>query len=746
MATLGPPVEDFETMTATTTTAKKRSSSEAGLRDRGSDHDDAAAEVADADIKKTREKNWENITQMHNKGYRPWVKTGADAKNSFIRTAEVYCIGCKKAVSGLDLGNLKKHEDGSKDAKTSQHKTYWDNHKQSQQIKTLFQLQNQTQQRDLLTAGMVQRRKDIAQHLRGITAAVIVGGGTNPHQIQKIFGRESLIPEALAALTKQSMLFGAETTIRSDLRDIEKELKELIIKKVKFTAGALVIDGATFNHEHGMGVAYISAYLPEPLFLGIIWAEKDEDAEDGWSYDATRCSRDIEDMMGEYSIDIKKQIVCLTGDNVSFNDCVAENLGLERGKCAAHALSLTVKKAVLSLPLFKELVVTSSGIMHAGGTNARARALRELGVDPKTITVYPNRFGSVIEPAAVRLEHFETMKEFHMNTTIFPLNERVPTVTGFNDVEDEQSIVSKAIKCAKAHESPQAKLVLAICGILFQSVPKLIKEASTDSLHLPKEFPDHLKKYRRHLVSCSSLPHSVTYQAKEKAYPTDGIKNKSANVRKMEELVAKLASELNDNVKSAASIALESFDKHIQPMLRFFEKAALYNVNSPVIEKSDLSSITKDVVCCLKKHFGPTIAQEFVDYQDDVMRLMAAEAEKPPTWSAEEWDAHSPTERDKHIAGRWGYLDSSKYWTDKLPLPKDRDPSQPSLAEVALWHLSFPTSSIFVERVFGRMRMMGVPQRLSADNQTFARELLFRSNPTLMTEILKKALSAYDSV
>jgi hypothetical protein len=125
---------------------------------------------------------------------------------------------------------------------------------------------------------------------------------------------------------------------------------------------------------------------------------------------------------------------------------------------------------------------------------------------------------------------------------------------------------------------------------------------------------------------------------------------------------------------------------------------------------------------------------------------MAADAEKPPVWTHEEWDAHSPDERDKHIAGRWGYLDSSKYWTDKLPLPKDRNPRQPSLAEVALWHLSFPSSSIFVERVFAKMRMMGVPQRLSADNETFGRELLFRSNPTLMAEMLKKAISAYESV
>jgi hypothetical protein len=39
------------------------------------------------------------------------------------------------------------------------------------------------------------------------------------------------------------------TTICSDLRDIEKELEELIIEKGEFLAGALVIDGGILNHE-----------------------------------------------------------------------------------------------------------------------------------------------------------------------------------------------------------------------------------------------------------------------------------------------------------------------------------------------------------------------------------------------------------------------------------------------------------------------------------------------------------------
>jgi hypothetical protein len=65
------------------------------------------------------------------------------------------------------------------------------------------------------------------------------------------------------------------------------------------------------------------------------------------------------------------------------------------------------------------------------------------------------------------------------------------------------------------------------------------------------------------------------------------------------------------------------------------------------------------------------------------------------------------------------------WWRSKLT-------TWPLLAPVALWHLGFPASSIAIERVFARMRMMGTPQRLSADNATFARELRLRANEPLL--------------
>ena len=94
-----------------------------------------------------------------------------------------------------------------------------------------------------------------------------------------------------------------------------------------------------------------------------------------------------------------------------------------------------------------------------------------------------------------------------------------------------------------------------------------------------------------------------------------------------------------------------------------------------------------------------------------------------------------PADRDASTADRVGYLRPSEYWRGKLSKWR-------LLAPVAMWHLGFPTSSIAIERVFARMRMMGVPQRLSADNATFSRELRFRANQPLCNTMIQEAIVA----
>jgi len=118
---------------------------------------------------------------------------------------------------------------------------------------------------------------------------------------------------------------------------------------------------------------------------------------------------------------LRLMLTCVMGDNVTYNAAVARLLSVALGKCIPHALSLTVKKSLLQLPGFKALVVDSSTILWAGGTNKRVKALRGLGVDPNKLRVHPNRFAGTLEPAQYRLEKFDACKTFHTTSELLPL-------------------------------------------------------------------------------------------------------------------------------------------------------------------------------------------------------------------------------------------------------------------------------------------------------------------------------------
>ena len=104
------------------------------------------------------------------------------------------------------------------------------------------------------------------------------------------FGSTSLVPEALRLLHGHGVAFGAETTIRRDLAASFDDVARLVKDLVKDTVGSLVIDGATFKHMHSLGVMYKSAWLDEPVLLGLIFAEPNDDELDGCTYDNVRCA------------------------------------------------------------------------------------------------------------------------------------------------------------------------------------------------------------------------------------------------------------------------------------------------------------------------------------------------------------------------------------------------------------------------------------------------------------------------
>jgi len=187
-------------------------------------------------------------------------------------------------------------------------------------------------------------------------------------------------------------------------------------------------------------------------------------------------------------------------------------------------------------------------------------------------------------------------------------------------------------------------------------------------------------------------------------------------------------------VVKLAETGLEAYKNHIAPMVKLLNMRSVYDPNN-FDGVPDIADIMKEDIGCTLSKNTMQMKREFIEYKQDLEKIHAADAKLPPVPVAAERKRMRPAERDASMEGRVGYLRPSEYWRGKLTKWR-------LLAPVAMWHLGFPTSSIAMERVFARMRMMGVPQRLSADNATFSRELRFRANQPLCNIMIQEAIVA----
>jgi hypothetical protein len=288
------------------------------------------------------------------------------------------------------------------------------------------------------------------------------------------------------------------------------------------------------------------------------------------------------------------------------------------------------------------------------------------------------------------------------------------------DVEDEDDDVAElhygyAKKCAAAHENTRTPVALGIVGALYAQVPDLIESLSADGDHVPSDALKQVESYWQHLTDAAADAKQIVLEASVKAYG-EGVSG--AKIKQMEDAFL-------EPVQKMAETGLEAYEKHI-----LLKKRETYDPNNNRVVP-DIADVKKEDIGCTLAAFTMAMKREFVEYQQDVEKIHAADAKLPPVPAADERKRMRPDDRAAAMVGRVGYLRPSEYWRSKLSKWK-------LLAPVALWHLGFPTSSIAMERVFARMRMMGVPQRLSADNATFSRELRFRANQPLVNSMVQE--------
>jgi hypothetical protein len=91
------------------------------------------------------------------------------------------------------------------------------------------------------------------------------------------------------------------------------------------------------------------------------------------------------------------------GDNVAYNKCIAEELGVPQGKCLPHALVLVVKHGYDKLPNATTLILEAGAVISAGGTNKRREELKNepFMLNPSEMVAYTNRFADVTKKHSI---------------------------------------------------------------------------------------------------------------------------------------------------------------------------------------------------------------------------------------------------------------------------------------------------------------------------------------------------------
>ena len=277
-------------------------------------------------------------------------------------------------------------------------------------------------------------------------------------------------------------------------------------------------------------------------------------------YNFVRAAADVREAATTFGINIVYQCAALSGDNVEFNTRLAEALSIARAKCLPHALSLIAKDVTKALTEIKPLVIQASSVIWAGGTSRRAAELKQLGLDPRKMYVYLNRFVSIVDPAAYRLANFGKVADWHKSGATLPTADDDDDVTG-DDGDDEPSRTAAVVK--DAYSKKHAPVVLGIVEVLLGGLPKLTAQLSAEHDHVPPDALERLRLLRVHFESAAT-PQGATLvvnQATAKAGEVLAITYTQAEKNSF-------VTKLQPQVKEAAAAAVAKFDKHILPQVR----------------------------------------------------------------------------------------------------------------------------------------------------------------------------------
>lgn len=439
------------------------------------------------------------------------------------------------------------------------------------------------------------------------------------------------------------------------------------------------------------------------------------------------------------------------GDNVTFNDGLAQELGVLRGKCLSHAENLVAEAA---LGAFKELgledlVIKAGGIISAGGTSKRKAELYAppFNLAPSKMVVYENRFASALIANRYRLNNFAAVARWHTEGKTLELAPANDCAAAADKKQKQAS--------AAAYRQPHARLIMTIVDDIFGDVPDIIQSLGGDGDHVDPSIMNKLVRQRGLYGLLVKDPSKIITSACSKCdiAPTKAVMDK-----------------FTPACRASASAALEKWDKHFLEPLGYLRRRFFYTISNMPVEAPPAASAA--FYGCNPEDATVALDMEYAEYCQE---RRAHRDGNPESWVEE---PAPPDLSGMGVAGpaseRYNGIPYVRYWApaagggapsglspgDKCHMflrPVDRVTSSsdywrarrnkwPTLSKVASFWIEFETSSLAAERVFAIIRRMGLSGRGAMGHDTFRHEIFFRVNRDALLQLVeakRKALASF---
>jgi hypothetical protein len=609
-----------------------------------------------------------------------WLARDANARRVYEHNHTVRCTLCNSAINAVQRSNVGGHE-ASK------------SHKDAASAVKGTPTLREAQARAPPSERAAQERKVVFQELRAVLLAVAMEHVPRT-VIPSVFNQTML--DALKLLTGNGYTFGAQGTMFDDQGDAHAMLRREITALLKDKYCAIITDGATtclMGRQKPLAIMLSSSLLKQPLLLHALM--------DPAVSTAAETATAIRASLSSYGVDLATQVVEVMGDNVSFNDALAAELGLPRGKCLAHALNLVVKAVCNVFPDVDVYAFGLHSVITAGGTVARTAELRTLdSVNKRTegLLVYPNRFASVVNFIKHLLEPSAAGEKGGVYLGIREWLETGSSLQGAHPTT-ESSHTLGAVRAAYGDDI-RCMCLWIVYSILYR-VPELIATASANAQHVAPTFKNNMETFYVTLVQCHTYPEAVI----EHALTRGPLQYDAAELK-----VIKAA--YVDKIKLAAKAAMDSYKKHITPALdQLLMRFRLDPRNEPdAFPEGQAAAETASIRSffhCLEAEASFTLVAEYTTYRDAWPSIPAAEKR----------------------------LSMSEFW-------KCKRLNWPLLSKLGMWYAERLTSSIAAERTFGIMRGIESHNRMSMVEETFQAELSFKVNGWVMRNMLGEKVTS----